>query len=130
MLDILNVSLSTSQPQCKLKEPSQIWYIEYELELLPSLPRFNLLTKSAPGTGYGDVEDRSNLASKAHEQHGIEKHPEASCIVESTGTLGVISSVWFPKMKMPGWKETDLLPMSLSEVGSRACDGVHEDALA
>lgn len=73
VLGILNVSLSTSQPQCKLNEPSQIRYIEYELELLPSPPRFKLLAKWASGTGYGDVEERSNLASKAHEQHGIER---------------------------------------------------------
>jgi hypothetical protein len=104
VLGILNVSLSTSQPQCRLKEPSHIRYIEYELELLPSPPRFKLSTKSASGTGYGDVEERSNLASKAHEQHGIERYPEASCIVESTGTHGVNSSAWFPMAKTPGWK--------------------------
>jgi hypothetical protein len=104
VLGILNVSLSTSQPQCKLKEPSQMRYIEYELELLPSPPRFNLSTKSESGTEYGDVEERSNLESKAHEQQGIERYPEASWTVESTGTHGVNSSAWFPMMKTPGWK--------------------------
>ena len=105
VLGILNVSLSTSQPQCRLKEPSQIRYIEYELELLPSPPRFKLSTKSSEsGTGYGDVEERSNLASKAHEQHGIERYPEASCNVESTGIHGVNSSAWFPMTKTPGRK--------------------------
>ena len=73
VLGILNVSLSTSQPQCKLKEASQIRYMEYELELLPSPPRFKLPTNSESGTGYGDVEERSNLESKAHEQQGIDR---------------------------------------------------------
>ena len=45
--------------------------------------------------GYGDVKDRSNLASKAHEQHGMEKYPEASCIVESNKTLKKISYASF-----------------------------------
>ena len=110
MLGILNVSLSTSQPQCKLKEPNQILYIEYELELLPSPPRFKLSTKSTTESGddddmgYGNVEERSNFESKAHEQQGMERYPEALCIVESTGIHGVNSSAWFPMMKTPGWK--------------------------
>ena len=104
VLGILNVSLSTSQPQCKLNDPNQIRYFEYELELLPSPPRFRLSAKSSSGTGYGDVEERSYLASKVHAQHGIERYPEALCSVESTGTHGVNSSAWLPMTKTPGLK--------------------------
>ena len=104
VLGILNVSISTSQPQYKLNEPSQIRYIEYELELLPSPPRSKVSAKLTSGIGYRGVEERSILASKAHEQQGMERYPEALYSVDSTGTHGVNSSAWFPMTKTPGLK--------------------------
>ena len=86
VLGILNVSLSTSQPQYRLKEPSQIRYIKYELAFLPSSPRSKVSPKLTSGIGYCGVEEHSNLASKAHEQQGIERYPEALYSVDSTGT--------------------------------------------
>lgn len=51
VLGIRSMSQSTSQPQYKLRDASQIRYREYELELLPSPPRFKLSANSLLGSG-------------------------------------------------------------------------------
>lgn len=45
VLGIRSVSHSTRHPQCKLNVASHIRYLEYELALLPSPPRFRPSTK-------------------------------------------------------------------------------------
>ena len=77
VLGILSTSHSTSQPQCTLKLASHTRYIEYELPLPPSPPRFSLSTNSPVeyvtpgGSGYGGILDRSYLASNDHAQQGM-----------------------------------------------------------
>jgi hypothetical protein len=101
VLGILSVSHSTSHPQCKLSDASHIRYIEYELPLLPSPPKFRVSAKSGPGIGNAGVLERSYFASKDHAQHGMDMYPDAEWSVERTGTQGVSSSAWLPMMNIP-----------------------------
>jgi hypothetical protein len=117
VLGILNVSHSTFHPQYRLNPANQMRYIEYELLLLPSPPKFKESRNLSAGSGIGNlgVDDLSNLESKLHEQHGIERYPDALCKEARTGTQGVSSSAWFPTINTPGVKYE-----SSSEVGSNA----------
>jgi hypothetical protein len=60
-------------------------------------------TNSSPRSGIGKpgVDERSNFESKVHEQHGMERYPDAVYREARTGTQGVSSSAWFPMINAP-----------------------------
>ena len=121
VLGIRSTSHSFVHPHHWLTLANQIRYIEYELALLPSPPRFRPSTKAPSFSsmyGNGLSLARSNLRSKAHAQHGIEIYTDALVSLDTTGTQGVSSSAWFPMMNAPG---LNISESASRDSGSKAC---------